>query len=281
MSAAAAAVSKEKSQLIKELFKPIRRKFPRRRTIIKGLDDLWQADLGQMDLYKNENKGYKYFLIVIDCFSKFVWIKALKSKMSGEVTKAFANILEKSNRHPRNLHTDRGTEFYSRDFQCLMKQYDINHYSTYTEKKAALVERSIRTIKEKLYKYFSLNGTYKWIDILSDIVNGYNMERHSVTKMRPCDVSKKNERKLLQTVYSHMKISTNLRKFKAGDVVRISKAKHVFEKGYTPKWTTELFRVVNVKVTDPVTYLLEDMNGQPISGAFYEQELQKTKQNDV
>ncbi len=274
-------MSKEKVQLVDELHKPIRKNFPRRRTVIKGLDDLWQTDLAQMDTYMKANKNFKYILMVIDCFSKYVWAKPLKSKSAGDVTEAFAAILKESKRCPKYLNSDQGKEFYNSNFQRLMKQYNINHYSTFSVKKAAIVERSIRTIKEKLFKYFSLSGTYRWIDVLPNIIKTYNEQKHSLTKMRPCDVSKKHEKTLLNTVYNHIKIATGRAKFSVGDVVRISKAKHVFEKGYTPNWTTELFIINQVKISDPVTYLLKDMNDRPIKGAFYGEELQKTKNPDV
>lgn len=267
--------SKEKIQLVNELHKPIRRNFSRRRTIIKGFDDLWQSDLAQMDLYAKSNRNFKFILVVIDCFSKYVWTKPLKSKTSEEVMKAFEDILNEG-RVPRNLQTDQGKEYFNVNFKKLMQKYNINHYNTYSHKKAAIAERVIRTLKERLFKYFSLNGTYNWLDILPTIVNEYNTRKHSTTNMRPIDVVKNTK----ITVYNHLKLSGR-RKFKIGDVVRISKVKHFFEKGYTPNWTTELFKITKIQITNPTTYLLEDMQGQPIKGGFYEEELQKAANPNV
>lgn len=269
--------SNEKIQLVKELHRPVRRKFPRRRTIIKGLDDLWQSDLGQLDLYAKSNKNFKYILIVIDCFSKYVWAKPLKTKSGEEVTKAFEDIL-KEGRIPKNLQTDHGKEYYNSNFNRLMQKYRINHYSTYSQMKAAVAERVVRTLKEKLFQYFSLNGTYKWIDVLQEIVNNYNNRKHSKTKMRPNEINKSNAKNI--TAYNHLKIA-GPRRLKIGDIVRISKSKYLFEKGYTPNWTTELFKITKVQITNPVTYLLQDMNEAPIKGAFYEDELQLTKNPDI
>lgn len=273
--------SKEKIQLVNELHKAVRKNFKRRRTIIKGLDDLWQMDLAEMSNYARENKGFKYIFVVIDCFSKFAWTKPIKTKSGEEVTRAMDDIFIESKRIPKNLQSDQGKEFYNSHFKNLMKKYSVNHYSTFSVKKASMAERLIRTIKEKLFKYFSLNGTYKWIDILPQITDNYNKQRHSTTHMKPCDINKNNERKILQTVYNHIKLATGLRKFKVGDTVRISKNKHVFEKGYTPNWTTELFKIVKVRNTNPITYLLEDMHGRDISGGFYTEELQKAKYSDI
>ena len=59
--------------------------------------------------------------------------------------------------------------------------------------------------------------------------------------------------------------------------MRISKHKHIFEKGYTPNWTTEIFKIKSIKMTHPITYILQDYEGKTIRGCFYEKELLKTK----
>lgn len=273
--------SKEKTQLVNELHKPVRIHFKRRRTIIKGLDDLWQMDLAEMGNYARENKNFKYILVLIDCFSKFVWTKPIKTKSGDEVARAVADIFRESKRLPKNLQSDQGKEFYNNHFKSLMQKHVINHYSTFSVKKAAIVERVIRTLKEKLYKHFSLSGTYRWIDILPIITDNYNKQRHRTTGRKPCDIDKKNEKEILNSVYSHIKMAVDKQHFKVGDLVRISKNKHVFEKGYTPNWTTELFKVVKVHITNPITYLLVDLRGSPISGGFYAEELQKAKHSDI
>lgn len=273
--------SKEKIQLVNELHKPIRKNFKRRRTIIKGFDDLWQSDLCQLQQFMKNNKNYKYILVVIDCFSKYVWTKPLKTKTGVEVTESFETILkEAKGRKPMNLQTDQGKEYYNTHFKTLLKKYTINHYSTFSITKAAICERVIRTLKEKLFKYFSLNGTYRWIDILPEIVHNYNNQRHSTTGFKPLEVKKSNEKQILNTAYRHLKVVA-ARKFRKGDLVRISKAKHVFEKGYTPNYTTEVFKIDRIKITDPTTYILKDLQDRPIRGSFYEAELQKTTQPDV
>ncbi|KAJ8911907.1 hypothetical protein NQ315_012321 [Exocentrus adspersus] len=172
----------EKIQLVNELHKPARKNYTRRRTIIKRLDDLWQSDLAEMGNYAKDNRQYKYILVVIDCFSKFLWTKPIKNRTG--------NILHTNKRVPRNLQTDQGTEYYNRTFNNLMKKYNINHYSTYSVKKASMAERVIRTIKSKLYKYFSLNGAYNWLAVLPEITDNYNESRHSTIGYKPIDVTK-------------------------------------------------------------------------------------------
>jgi len=98
--------------------------------------------------------------------------------------------------------------------------------------------------------------------------------------MQPVDVIPAVAERLLATVYSAIKIAGPA-KFKVGDSVRVSKYKTVFEKGYTPNWTTEMFKIVKVQRTNPVTYLLEDCRGKFIAGAFYEYELHRATHPDI
>lgn len=276
--------SNAKKQIVDELFKPARKKFKRRRVVIKGLDDLWNADLAEFGEYTRENRGYKYVLVVIDCFSKYLWTRALKSKTGEEVTRAMSDILDNSaGRKPKHLQTDWGREFYNVKFKALMNKHLINHYSTYTVIKSSFAERVIRTLKERIYKAFYLYGTHKWINMLNDITADYNSTVHSTTKLRPIDINKKNEEDVLKSVYNAQlyKHPSSQEKFHVGDVVRLSREKNIFVKGYRVRWTTELFKIKKVQFSEPVTYLLEDMEGNPIRGAFYAEEIQLTRSPDI
>ncbi|XP_026831419.1 uncharacterized protein LOC113563673 [Ooceraea biroi] len=127
---------------------------------------------------------------------------------------------------------------------------------------------------------FTLNGTYKWADALSQLVKEYNTRKHRTIGMRPVDVTPAVAERLLTTVYSAIKIAAPAR-FKVGDSVRVSKYKTIFEKGYMPNWTTKVFRIAKVQRTNPVTYLLDDYRDKPVAGAFYEHELHRARYPDV
>lgn len=267
--------------LVEELHKPARRNYQRRRFTVRGLDETWQADLVEMQPYAKENKGYKYLLTVIDIFSKYAWAVPVKQKTGSEVASAMKSVLQQG-RIPKNLHTDRGKEFYNTSFQSLMKQYNINLYSTYSNLKASICERFNRTLKNKMWMQFSLRGKYKWLDILPELLTEYNNSKHRTIGMKPKDVSTENEAKVLKRFSRTDQEREKRAKFKVGDKVRVSKMKQVFEKGYTPNWSTEIFTVSQVVPTYPVfTYKLKDYQDQPIAGGFYEQELLKAKYSDV
>ena len=272
--------SLEKLQLVDELHAPARRNFRRRHVIVKGYDDLWQADIVEMRPYARANKGYNYILTVIDVLSKYAWAIPLKTKGGSETTTAFSTIFRDYKRIPKNLQTDQGKEFYNGDFQNFIKKHGINHYSTYSVMKASVVERFNRTLKNKMWKIFTLNGNYKWFDVLPRMLSEYNGRKHRTIGMRPIDVTPAIADRLLSSVYSGIKIAAPA-KFKVGDKVRVSKYKTIFEKGYTPNWSTEVFKIVTVQRTNPVTYLLEDWRGNSVAGGFYEYELLKAAVPDV
>lgn len=268
-----------KLQVVNEIHKTARKNFIRRYVVLKGIDDLWQADLIDYQNFKTYNNGFKYILVVLDCFSKFSWAIPIKTKSKSEVANAFNNILVKTHRKPANLQTDMGTEFYNDEFKKIMFSYKINHYSTYSIKKASIVERLIKTLKSKLHKCFSLNGSYKWVGkTLQSVVAAYNNTKHRTTKYKPNEVNQSNQNIVMTNIQKSHNTNIKLKKSKffVGDFVRISKYKGSFEKGYTPNWSTELFLVKKVNCSIPFTYVIEDLHRQPILGTFYEQELQKT-----
>lgn len=266
-------VSPEKLKIVNELHRPARKNFPRRRTIIKGYSDLWQIDLAEMQQYSSENNGYRYILVCINCYSKYMYTRPVKNKTGVEVTRAMRDIITEAGYAPSNLQSDQGKEFFNRTFQAMVEEYNINHYFTFSTKKAAIVERVIRTLKNYLYKEFSARGSYQWLQLLPTVTKTYNNKKHRTTQMKPVDVNPNTR----IDAYNHIKIVPKKFKFRLGDVVRISKFKSIFDKGYTPSWSTEQFKVAKVNITQPPTYILESVEGQPIKGCFYEAELQKTK----
>lgn len=234
-----------------------------------------------MQPWAKYNKGFKYLLAVIDVFSKYGFMVPLKDKKGPSVASAFEKIFTTSGRIPNKLWTDKGKEFYNRPVaELLESRGNITLYSTENEEKSSVAERWNRTMKERMFKYFSSNNTNVYIDILQDLVSRYNNTKHSALKMTPLDASqKKNESKVYKNLYGNLEKRSVRPKFMLGDYVRIAKRKGKFSKGYIPRWTEEIFQISEVQNTVPVTYKLKDLNNEDIKGSFYEKELQKTKQD--
>ena len=161
-----------------------------------------------------------------------------------------------------------------------LKLNNINRYSTFGEHKSAVVERVNRTLKEKMWKRFTAENTRNWIDMLDRLIREYNTSTHTTIGMSPTEARMKDnydltlQNTLDKTNYHPIKKPA----YKLGDKVRISRLKNIFEKGYLPNWSEEVFTIAKVKKTNPVTYILKDTLGEILEGGFYEKELQKTNQ---
>ena len=239
---------------------------------VNDIDEIWAADLVDMQAFSKFNRGTKYLLAVIDVFSKYGWLVPLKNKTGKSVATALKKIFK--GRKPKKMWVDKGKEFYNKEVQSL-----VEIYSTENEEKSSVVERWNRTMKEKMWKYFSINSTSVYIDVLDELVDEYNDTKHSSTKLTPIEASKKkNKTRVWMNLYPNHEVKTIKPKFSIGDTVRINKKKKTFEKGYTPRWTEEVFTITAVQRTSPVTYKIGDYNGDDIRGTFYEPELQKTSQ---
>ena len=148
-----------------------------------------------------------------------------------------------------------------------------------SDKKAAIVERFNRTLKTMVAKYSYSKGTRNWVDVLGDLTKNYNT-KPSTIHMKPNDVNKTNEDLVWLTLFGHATGDLPLPKFRTGDTVRVSKYKNVFAKGYEANFTEEIFKVSKVFRGDPTVYELEDHEGEPIIGKFYEEELSVVKKKD-
>ena len=271
-----AKLTPKNQQLAEERHKPIIRKFEKRKVHTAFKDNIWDADVADMQLLSRYNKGIRFLLCVIDIFSKYAWVFPLKDKKGISIVKAFRIILKQSNsRKPNKIWVDKGSEFYNAFFKKWLRDNDIVMYSTHNEGKSVVVaEEFIRTLKSKIYKYMTSISKNVYINKLDDIVNEYNNTYHTTIKMKPIDVKDNSY------INADKEINNKNPKFKFGDRVRISKYKNIFAKGYTPNWSEEVFVIKKVKNTVPWTYVIIDLNGEEIIGTFYGKELQKTNQEE-
>ena len=246
--------------------------------LVNNIDDIWGADLVDMQEWSTDNKGYKYMLNVIDIFSKYAWCVPLKDKTGLTVLNALKSIVKSSGRKPNLLWVDKGKEFYNSHFNAWMKDNDIVMYSTYGEHKSVVVERFNRTLKEGMWKRFTAENTRMWIDKIDNLLLIYNNKKHSSIGMSPVEASK--DENVEKVINKGRYISRPKRKalFRVDDKVRITRLKGVFEKGYLPNWSEEIFTISEVQKTSPVTYKLRDSLGVILDGSFYGEELQKTSQ---
>ena len=212
------------NQLANELHKPIIRNFKRRKVNFgNNPNEIWSADLIDLKRLKKENNVFQYIINIIDLFSRHAWSIPIKNKTGKMIVEAFNSIKCR----PKKLWVDNGSEFYNKTFKKWLNDNNIEIYSTFTEGKAVVIERFNKTLK-KMFKYFTANGTYRYIDILSSLIDEYNNKKYNSTGVSPNKLyygknnyltKKKNK---LQIPLSY--------DFKIVDKVRISKFKKNLKK---------------------------------------------------
>ena len=201
-----------------------------RKIINTGKNDTWYADIMVMPV----DKGYKYILNILDGYTRYAWSIPLKSKKGEEVYNAFKSLGVKSDK----LCVDEGKEFYNSHMYKLYNfekgkerikndkgEYINEIFSIYGESKNALIERFNRTMGNKLWYKFSINGNQKWVNILKEVINEYNNSIHSSIKMTPTEAYDNPEK--IKNIYNFEEQKS---KFKVGDKVYIYKWKDKMKK---------------------------------------------------
>lgn len=266
-------------QVTYSIHKPARHTFGRNHTYVGHIDQQWQADLADMQKLVNENDGYRYILTCVDILSRYAWAVPVKSKSSKDMLVAVKKLAKLSGgRVPQRLQTDQGKEFFNADVSAFLRSKKIKHFASHSDKKAAVVERFNRTLKSRLWKYFTANNTRRYVDILQDVVHAYNNSPHRSIGMRPVDVDNEvaAEKAWMSLYY---KANAKSPGKSPGEIpkwqrVRIVRWKGGFEKGYVPNWSREHF-VVRKRAAHPrPVYKLWDASGEQVKGAFYPEEIQ-------
>ena len=239
-------IKKTKDWLSNEMTYTLHKQAPRHYTTrpyrTNKIDAQWQADIVEMQDFKNVNNDNRYLLMVIHIFSRYAWARPLLNKEAKTVIAAFESILEQGGRRSASLQTNEGKEFDNRHFRTFLNENNMKFFVIHSEFKASLVERLNRTIKDKMYKYFTFTGSRRWIEVLPQLIKSYNASVHRSIGIAPRDVNRDNEMELWEKQQSKGPQQVGARKdvhprFRVDDNVRTSYKKQVFDKGYLPTWT--------------------------------------------
>lgn len=272
------------------LHKNLNRKFERLRVIVTGVHDQYDADLADMHKLSRRNDDVTFLLVVIDVFSRFLWVEPLKNKSNVSIVQAFERIFDRGVK-PRRLRTDKGAEFLGQVTQNYFDRINIEHWAANNDDvKANFAERVIRTLKSTLWSYMRKMKNYRYIDVLQDFVASYNNTTHKSIGMKPSAVTHGEvERRLWWHLYKPKKpyVKSRLHQpvrylFKPGDHVRVAHKAKTFQRGHDEKWSREIFIV-----RQPFSrfglrkYRLQDIEGEDIKGTFHEAELQKVDYSET
>lgn len=258
-----------------------RHHFPTNFYRVLGPDQLWECDLVITANIADFNSPFTCLLTVIDVFDKFAWVEPLRGKNAAEVCRGFSAILERARgRRPRLLQSDSGKEFVNADFQRLLRKNNIKFRTVLNAVKAAVIERFNRTLRDKLWRAFYFQGTYDFSGILQPLVRAYNNSVHSETGYAPSLVKDKHVFDIYMDKYARLTSVVRKPRFRVGQYVRLSVNENsAFSRGYTQKYTEEVFRIARVQtrhstglLPQPLYHLI-DLDGDVLKGAAYQEEL--------
>ena len=225
------------------LFKRRRKVFPRRRIITRYPGNIVQSDLIDMQKFSGRNSGYNFILVVIDCFSKKLWTRPLKTKRGDETADALRSILESMTYPVQTMIFDEGLEYVNKYVSNVLSEFNIHSYHIKSKLKASSAERVNKTIKQAVWKIFHETKKTRWIDILDDVVDNYNSTYHNTIKMAPNDVTWENRATVFKNSFPKIRQRITC-KLKKGDRVRVKLNKDLFEKGFTQNWSDDIYTVV-------------------------------------
>ena len=272
-----------KRELAKELLAPRHRPktFPRRKVYASGVNEIWTADLMDVQRYSKVNKNMTFILVVVDVFSRYAYARGMKRKTAKSTADALKDILKENQKRgdPKFLWTDDGKEFKNQDVGALLARHgNVKWYSTHNTVKASIAERFIRTLRIMIEREYILTDSTVWYKCLPRLILEYNRRKHRTIKMSPIDALKPENKAAVYA--SQFKGSTGGTRpaFYVGQRVRTCLNKKLFEKGSTQNWTEEIFRISDIVPGQPTTYRLEDLLGDEITGTFYKEQLRSTNQ---
>lgn len=232
--------------------------------------------------------SFRYWLIIIDTFTRKTWVRPLIRKTAVLVARAFNDIvLEMGERPIQRLLTDKGSEFTAAPFQRLMRTLGIKH--VFPIYHAPHAERVIRSLQSLIGKYLTENGTGVYHDVMDQLVATYNARRHRMIKTSPDEAERPENgdmvRSAMSIYYQKFEEAAEKRKkrntkprFSPGDWVRAQKSRTKFFRSFHETYSVPVYQVDEVLENLPSTmYTLRDLDDEIMAGKYYESELQSVR----
>ena len=234
-------INKQESHQIFKKPTRIRHYFP---IVAKYKFEILQIDLIDMSNLSRANHGYKYLITAVDVFSRYAFIIPIKNKEANTIIDAIKYFIEKTS--PRIVSTDLGSEFISDAFRKLMSRQgtDINYVDVGDHKKLGIVDRFVRTLRQKINMYMEQHNTSNYIDVLNNIVYNYNHAYHTGIKKIPSEVKEQDEDIIKLTNQKYNKAKQEETKFYKNDKVRYIINLKAFEKRSLPHWSKTIHSVI-------------------------------------
>ncbi len=254
---------------------------------VHGRREQVQGDLIDVSQLSRGNRGVRFLLLLIDIFTKRVWVYPLKDKSAATTSRAVRSWLRAIDTPPKVLMTDRGTEFTNRLVQAVLQRHHVEWQPANGTLKACIAERANKTLQVLVYKHMSEIERPKYITALPDLVQTYNTRGHRTLEgMSPLEADRpENEdrvRAVFHSRYEKLARGRKEPKLRLGDLVRIKTDPRKITsaaRAYAQQFHGEYFNIMRINRTLPIPlyYLRSVDTGELIVGGFYANELQKIR----
>ena len=242
-----------------------------------------QVDLTEISKISEYNNGYNYILVAIDCFSRKIWVRLLKTKTAEEVLSNFKSIVRETGNFS-SVESDQGKEFLNKHMKKFCKEQGISMKIPYNHGHAPHVERVQSTLQNLIYKYITSTMSFRFVHKLQNFVETYNNRKHRMTQLTPNEGelprNQEHIRLMHQKYYNSIK-PTKVIRFKVGDLVRIARLKPKFGRGYDKTSPEEIYKITRVMTTFPrVLFKISTLDGENVIGSFYQEQLTRVIDQD-
>lgn len=258
-----------------DLYKKTTYKFPTRHVASSFPNQYWSVDL--VDMSNKSDKGYKYIFNFVDVFSRKLFSYPIKSKSTDDMLETLKKAISEHGK-PGKIWTDKEGALLSGKVQQYLKSQGIETYHTYGRGKSAIVENLQRTQKSAIEQ---VTHGKSWRKHVEPFEQKYNNVKHSFINTTPNSAFNQTDEGEAITQQTLRQIDAfnpkEVAKFGVGSKVRLQIKKTIFSKGYTQRWTSEIFTIAKILYTNPRTYKVKDGKGEIIQGSFYKEELQEVK----
>ena len=246
---------------------PARKRYPRNKTIGCGLFHSCQMDLLDVSGYAKWNSGTRFLLTFIDLYSRRAFVRPLKTKTAHEVCAALESILDSLPGAVTEIGSDWGKEFNNKLVKEMLEKRGVRLRFLLSDVKGSVIERYHRTLRSRLARQMYAKGQNRFLPFLQQVVDNINASYHRTLKMAPNDVTADT------FLFEIPRSNADDAKLAVGDLVRINRNRDLFQKESTGNYSEEIFVVSGVVYRQPIVYRVRALNGDPIEGVFYDEEL--------
>lgn len=254
-------------------------KFKRARIYAPSLAFVYQADLFELQKLSRSNNGYRYIVLVVDCFSRMVYARPIKRKTAELVAAAMRDIfdgIEKSGILSEKvlLGSDLGTDLWNTEVDKVYDHFNINHYALRKPKKASLAEISGRYLLDRLYKHLDATNSKRWIDDLQKFVAAKNNRPNKRLGLAPAQVDDGNQTAVYKRLYPHI-LGPTQTPIELGQKVQLALDRMPFSKSFAGYFGSKWYKVIRAHNYDGIYRytLADDEDDQEMSGSYYREEL--------